>query len=51
MTISRALVEAGARYSLPPYEGMTENVLNLLRPQGEGQPFTPAFMQKHALKL
>ena len=51
LAISKALVEAGARYTLPPYEVLPGNVMHGQRPYGEGQPYMPPFMTKSALKL
>ncbi|EIE26550.1 hypothetical protein COCSUDRAFT_39616 [Coccomyxa subellipsoidea C-169] len=48
MVITKALLEAGVRYTLPPYENMTAA---LLRPQGEGQAYMPSFLQRGALRL
>ena len=44
-------MEAGARYTLPPYERMQESMMHAQRPYGEGQAFMPTFMTKSALKL
>lgn len=44
-------MEAGARYTLPPYERMSEELMRVQRPYGEGQAFMPSFMTKSALKL
>ena len=51
LAISKALVEAGARYTLPPYEMMHENLMHAQRPYGEGQAYMPPFMTKTALRL
>lgn len=51
LAISRALVDARARYTLPPYEDMGQALLHPQRPRGEGQPFMPPFLQKGALAL
>ncbi len=48
MVITKALLEAGVRYTLPPYENMTAA---LLRPQGEGEAYMPSFLQRGALRL
>ena len=58
MVISSALSSVGARYTLPPYQGMAENLVQLGdlmqaagRPRGEGAAFMPAFMQRSGLHL
>lgn len=52
MVITAALVEANARYHLPPYEDMERHMLQHgMRPAGEGSSFMPPAMQKDALKL
>ena len=51
LAISRALVEAGAQYTLPPYERLTGDPMHAQRPYGEGQSYLPPFMTKAALKL
>ena len=51
MAITKALTEAGVRYTLPAYENMTAAMLNPMRPHGEGQVYLPPFLQKGALKL
>ena len=51
LAISRALVEAGAQYTLPPYECLTGDPMHAQRPYGEGQSYLPPFMTKAALKL
>lgn len=51
LAISRALVEAGAQYTLPPCERLTGDPMHAQRPYGEGQSYLPPFMTKAALKL
>ena len=51
MAISQALVDAGAQYTLPPYERMKDSLMHAQPPYGEGQAFMPTFMTKSALKL
>lgn len=52
LTVSQALTESGAKYHLPPYEGMDTFMLGLgLRPAGEGSTFMPPHLRKGALKL
>jgi len=51
MVISRTLARCGARYHLPPYEGMEVHRLEHgLRPPGDGSTFLPPFLRKTALK-
>ncbi|CAL8466858.1 g6394 [Coccomyxa elongata] len=51
LAITKALIEAGVRYTLPPYDNMSAAMLNPMRPHGEGQIYLPPFLQKGALKL
>ena len=44
-------MDAGARYTLPPYEILAGTPMHAQRPYGEGQPYMPPFMTKSALKL
>jgi hypothetical protein len=54
LVITKAMLEAGVRYTLPPYQGMAaaaDAPPQALRPPGEAQGFLPPFLQKGALHL
>ena len=62
MAATAAIVEAGIRYTLPPYEGMglglgmspggmQQGVPAARRPPGEGQRFVPPFLQRPDLPV
>lgn len=53
LCITKAMLEADVRYTLPPYQGMAaaDARPQPLRPAGEAQGFMPPFLQKGALHL
>ena len=54
MAATAAIIEAGIRYTLPPYEGMGLHPTGpppVRRPPGEGQRYMPPFLQRPDLPV
>ena len=53
MAATAAIIKAGVRYTLPPYEGMGLQAGGATprRPPGEGQHFMPPFLQRPDLPV